>query len=564
MRGARTSLLLAMAIAAVMLFARLGQLPLRDPDEGRNAEVAREMAEAGAWLTPTYNGLVYLDKPAFYFKAVAISFRVFGESEWAARLPSALFAVGILAMVFRFCRKEYDELTARLAIIVVASTPSFFALARHVIFDMTLAFFMVGAIFAGYLAEATEGSRRRNWYLLAAVSAGAGTLVKGPVGFLVPAFVLSVFNIVDRRSGCWKRLFHPLNFLVFFGVTLPWFFGLSHQHPDFPRYGLIEESFNRFTTGSFSRKAPFYYYGLVVLGGLFAWSVLLPEAARSAWRARARWSRADRLLIVWAIVVVVFFSISKSKLPHYILTALVALGILTARLFAEAFRNREGAAAQVVLRSLVFLVILSAAVAAFLVVNIAMPGAALTIFKIKSKEFGRIALAFPSAAIMMILLCGVAFAGRWLRDVRLAFAAFLVIPLSLLTIGFHGLVTYSEASSSRELARRIPSLPAGTEVVCLQCFPCGLPFYLKRPVTVISASGQELTSNYILYSLRHSATWPPTIVPLADEEKWLASRRHAVFIIANDRRKPALYALATRRNQTVVELTPGWWGLFLS
>ena len=165
MRGARTSLLLAMAIAAVMLFARLGQLPLRDPDEGRNAEVAREMAEAGAWLTPTYNGLVYLDKPAFYFKTVAISFRVFGESEWAARLPSALFAVGILAMTFRFCRKEYDELTARLAIIVVASTPSFFALARHVIFDMTLAFFVSGAIFAGYFAEAIEGSRRRNWYL---------------------------------------------------------------------------------------------------------------------------------------------------------------------------------------------------------------------------------------------------------------------------------------------------------------------------------------------------------------------------------------------------------------
>jgi len=262
--------------------------------------------------------------------------------------------------------------------------------------------------------------------------------------------------------------------------------------------------------------------------------------------------------------VVVFFSISKSKLPHYILTALVALGILTARLFAEAFRNREGAAAQVVLRSLVLLVILSAAVAAFLVVNIAMPGAALTIFKIKSKEFGRVALAFPSAAIMMILLCGVAFAGRWLRDVRLAFAAFLVIPLSLLTIGFHGLVTYSEASSSRELVRRIPPLPAGTEVVCLQCFPCGLPFYLKRPVTVISATGQELTSNYILYSLRHLATWPSAIVPLANKEKWLASREHAVFIIANDHTKPDLYALATRRNQMVVALTPGWWGLFLS
>src|SRR5438445_12562549 len=102
---------------------------------------------------------------------------------------------------------------------------------------------------------------------------------------------------------------------------------------------------------------------------------------------------------------------------------------------------------------------------------------------------------------MMILLCVVAFAGRWLHDVRLAFAAFLVIPLSLLTIGFHGLVTYSEASLSRELVRRIPPLPAGAEVVCLQCFSCGLPFYLQRPVSLISATGAALPCNYILYSL---------------------------------------------------------------
>ena len=97
-RNTDRSLLLAFALAAVMVFARLGELPLRDPDEGRNTEVAREMHLAGAWLTPTYNGLVYLDKPSFFFKCVSLSLGAFGENETAARLPSALAALGILIM----------------------------------------------------------------------------------------------------------------------------------------------------------------------------------------------------------------------------------------------------------------------------------------------------------------------------------------------------------------------------------------------------------------------------------------------------------------------------------
>src|SRR4051812_1190804 len=166
-----------------MIFGRLGDLPLRDPDEGRNAEIAREMLATGEWLTPTYNGLVYLDKPAFFFRAVALAFSIFGENEFAARLPSALAACGILLMVYRFCRRDYDSETAALAVVVVATTPLFFAMARHVMSDMILAFFVCGAICSGYIAEQHEAARRRNWYLLAAAAAGFATLVKGPVGF---------------------------------------------------------------------------------------------------------------------------------------------------------------------------------------------------------------------------------------------------------------------------------------------------------------------------------------------------------------------------------------------
>jgi len=345
---------LALAVVWFALCFRLGHLPLISPDEGRNAEVAREMKESGAWLVPTYDGVDYLDKPAFYFKAVALSLAAFGDNETAARIPSAAFGLGLVGLVFAFCRKVYGTRSGLLAAIVVASTPLFVMNARTVIFDIALAFFVCGAIFAGWLAEEAEGKTRRNWYLLGAAAAGLATLVKGPVGFLIPALVLLVFNRVEGRRGVWKRLLSPLNLLVFFGITLPWFVGLCLAHPDFLHYGLVEESFHRFTTSkTFHRSEPFYFYLVIVAGTFFPWSLLLPEASLATWRERWARHRADRLCLIWSVVVVVFFSISQSKLPGYILSVTVATGILVARIFDAALADPGGRTARLAGRAMV-------------------------------------------------------------------------------------------------------------------------------------------------------------------------------------------------------------------
>jgi len=118
--------------------AGLGHLPLLAPDEGRNAEVGREMSASGAWLVPTYNGVDYLDKPAFYFKTVALSLALFGNNETAARLPSAIFGVALAGMVFLFCRKVHGTRCGLMAAIIAASMPLFLAYARTVIFDIVL------------------------------------------------------------------------------------------------------------------------------------------------------------------------------------------------------------------------------------------------------------------------------------------------------------------------------------------------------------------------------------------------------------------------------------------
>jgi len=521
------------------------------------------MEARGEWLVPTYDGLPYLDKPAFYFRLVGISMAALGENETAARLPGALAALGVLALVYAFARRSYGERAAALAVLVVGTTPLVIAFARIVIFDMMLALFVVAAVFAGYVAEEKAGAARTRWYLLGAACAGIGTLVKGPVGFLLPALVLAGFHLLDRHLGAIRRLFAPLNLVVFLAIVLPWFFGVAQRRPDFPYYGLVEESLHRFTSPQFHRSAPFWYYVPVIAGVFFPWTILLPESAVAAWRARARWTRADRLLVAWVLVAVVFFSLSQSKLPGYVLTAVVALGVLVARVLDLAFAHPEGRARRLVIRGAI-------ALAAIAVLGAALLGAARTVeggfpalLHLGGGDIQRLGAATAPLLWMLAILALAAAVAGWRRDARIACAAFALPPLLLLTVAFGGARAYAEASSARPLARRLPALPPATEVACLQCFPNGLPFYLRRTVIVITRDGSETTSNYVVFMLKRTTPWPDQVVPVSALASWLAARRAPVYLLADAGGRARLDSIAAPRGASVTQLTDGWWGVLL-
>lgn len=559
----RVVTLLAAAVGIALLFARLGDLPLIQPDEGRNAEIAREMRQNGAWIVPTYNGLAYLDKPAFYFKAVALSLSAFGQNETAARLPSALFALGLLTLLYAFLRREHDERSAALAVLVTASAPLFLAFGRMVIFDMALAFFVTGAILASYRAEKSRGVARHAWWSAGALSAGLAVLVKGPVGFIVPSLVMLAFFAIEREWGAMRRFFSPLNLLIFFGVVLPWFLAVSARRPDFPHYGLVEETFRRYTTGAFHRTAPWYYYAPVSLAVLFPWSMLFFEGIPRVLIRWQRLARADRLFAVWAVVVVLFFSTSQSKLPGYILSGAVAAAVLVGRLFAVAWDRRRGPATGVVVRGAIVLAIVSAALAVLGGLQAAHPGSLQRAFHIRSREFDRLGSIFLPAAISLGAVALASAGAAAARRTPVAFAAFLLFPLTLLTVSFGGLVDYARASSSRSLAACIPALPADTVLACLECYPNGLSFYMGRTLTVITKDGRELTSNYVLYTLRKPGTWPKGVARLSDRDRWLATQSQPVYLLAGSRRRDSLEAIATARGGSLTELTPAWYGALI-
>ena len=279
--------LLAWVVAAGCIFIGLGSPPLMDPDEGRNTEVAREMKAARSFLVPLYNGMPYLDKPALYFDAVAASLGVFGENETAARLPSALFGALTLVLVWLFCRRVYGTRTASMAVVVVGTTPLFIGFSRIVIFDMALTFFVCAALLAGFVAlEKREEPGAGRWHVLTVLAAALATLVKGPVGFLLPLLGLVVYSRVAGVKGG-RRFFSPLHLLVFFVPVLAWFVALSLQRPDLPYYGLVKESLARFTSSAeFHRGAPIYYYIPLIAGVFLPWSLLLPEMILRGWQRR--------------------------------------------------------------------------------------------------------------------------------------------------------------------------------------------------------------------------------------------------------------------------------------
>jgi 4-amino-4-deoxy-L-arabinose transferase-like glycosyltransferase len=556
--------ILAFILSAFMIFAGLGRPSLMHPDEERNAEVAREMWQAGAWLIPTYDYLPYLDKPSFFFKTVGLSFSLFGESSTAARLPSAVFGFALVVMLFCFCRCAYDARSAVATVLVVGTSPLYVAFCRLVIFDMILSFFLCGAILAGYIAEEKEGRSRSHWYLLGAASSAIATLIKGPVGFILPLLVLSVFHWLDRCRGAWKRVLAPWNVVIFFAITLPWFLGVTYQYRDFAYYGIIEESFHRYTTAVFRRTGPIYYYIPWILGGCFAWSLLLPESTIAAWRSRSRWTRPDRLFIVWSVIAFLFFTVSRSKRPDYILTVVVALGALTARVFSLALDSDHRRATATVMRGTTGLAWVGTLMASLL----------LTAHGI-AELLGHLAgttregtrwlekTVYSPAICVLIIVTTLAIVARRRRDVRLALVAFVLLPIGTAAVMGDGLERYADMRSTQALANRIPPLPPQTEVACFECLPTGLPLYLKRSVTVITNDGKELSSNYLLFMLRKTRSWPSPLVPVSGLDRWLDARHRPIYLIIRANGHEATNTVVSRGGGAPTELAPGWWGALL-
>ncbi|MBI5168657.1 MAG: glycosyltransferase family 39 protein [Candidatus Eisenbacteria bacterium] len=332
-------------LAASFAFSLLLALafPLIDPDEGRNAEVAREMAANGDVVIPHLAGLPYLDKPPALFAAAAACIRVLGPTPLAARLPAMLASLAALLLLARAARRLEGDTHAVTAVALTASAPLFAVLSAYVIFDMPLAA-CVTAVWTLLAIEWEHGpSSPRRTAMFAAVT--LGVLLKGPVmlAWVLGGSVVSALLARDRAPLRWLAWWP--GWMLVFGVAGGWFALALRRHPEYARYAFLEESLERMTSGSFKREQPAWFVPAVLAGGALPWSLATPW-----WRARgAATSKGSRAALGFLVFAAVFFTVSRSKLVTYLLPAIPAMAWLAAAAWRASGRRVRPLAAALAL-----------------------------------------------------------------------------------------------------------------------------------------------------------------------------------------------------------------------
>ena len=298
-------------VGLVLFFYRLGAPGLMDPDEGRYAEIAREFFVRGDWLIPHLNLLPYLEKPPLVYWLTALGFKVFGFTEAAARLPSAVSALGGVFLAYGLGRAWWGPGPGVLGALVLASAAGYVALGRILTMDMTFALYLNLGIGLGYLALSRGQARLWPWAYLALALA---VLTKGPVALVLAGLSWGLWVMVSRRT--WRSFVQPWSWALLALIILPWFVYVQWVYPEFFRFFILEQHLGRFLTPAIHPE-PLYYYVPVLLGLLLPWTWLLPWTLA----AGGRWRDPDyRFLVIWAAVIVVFFSLSRGKLVPYILS----------------------------------------------------------------------------------------------------------------------------------------------------------------------------------------------------------------------------------------------------
>ena len=320
-------------VFALVWFANLDVRALQHPDEGRYAEIAREMLATGDWVMPRLDGIRYFEKPPLQYWLTAASFKAFDVDEWTARLPCAI--AGFLTVLFvAYVGAIVASPAAGIyAGVTLAGSLWLFGISHLVTLDALLTFWLTLSLGAFLLAQHVRASpaSARRWILLAWAAAAGGVLTKGLIALLIPFCALIIHTLVTRDLAPWKRLHPRSGLLVLLVLAAPWFVLVSLRAPEFARFFFIHEHFERFLTTEHRRTGQWWYFVPMFVVGFLPWTGFFLWRLRRAWLAPYRdaggfaWAK---FCLVWAAFVFVFFSASGSKLPSYILPMFPAAALV--------------------------------------------------------------------------------------------------------------------------------------------------------------------------------------------------------------------------------------------
>ncbi len=471
--------ILWIALAAVW-FGTLDQRALVRPDEGRYAEIPREMVASGDWLTPRLNDFKYFEKPALQYWATATGYTLFGIDEWTARLWPALTGFLCIVLAWWTGQRLWGPMAGHLAAAILASSLLFVVLGHLITLDMGLSFFLQVAWTGFLFAQQGERGASRRWMLLAWAGLALAVLSKGLVALVLVGAALLGYTLLNRDLSPWKKLVPVSGLLLFLAIAAPWFVAVSLANPEFPQFFFIHEHFDRFLTEVHRRDEPAWYFLAVYALGALPWTLLLLHALLKSWGQQVAGSfNPERFLLLWIVATFAFFSVSSSKMAPYILPVFPALALLGGRHIASLSRRAW----------LIHLAVLAVAAVVALataprVLNLAGESYSPAMLQgVLNWLLGAAALSLASIVLATWLV--------W-KYRNAAAATVLAIGGCLSTsAGLLGHDHLSTFSSARSLAAQaLPRLQPDRPFYSVDYYEQTLPFYIQRTLTMVQTQNE--------------------------------------------------------------------------
>ncbi|MFA6147679.1 MAG: glycosyltransferase family 39 protein [bacterium] len=474
----RRAIALFFLSVAVLYYAGLGTLPLLEPDEGRYAEIPREMLARGDFVTPHLNGVVYLEKPPLFYWGNALSFSLFGENEFAARFFTATVSIAGVLLTWWMGTVLAGPRAGLFSAMVLSTSLFPYIIGRINTLDMTLAVAMIVAIFPAFLY--LSGKRESRWFLvLSYAGAALAFLAKGLIGIVFPAAILLLWMLLSRRHREIGKAISLPGIALFLAIALPWVVLVQQANPDFLWFFFVREHFLRFTTKMHRRFQPFWFFLPVVIGGLLPWLAFARRAVRAAWDARETYMAAEdrRFLACWVLFIFLFFSFSNSKLVTYAAPLFPPLAVLFGRAL-DLWADREDGSVRC-RAPLAMAAILSAGI---------------LLFPPFTKHAVEPSRWVPLCALpvgMLLAWGAMPLFVRRLSAERVVYLSFLLLALFLTSLARPAAEYLGNYKSVKNLSSVLnASLREGDVVAQYRMYRQGLPFYTKRRCVLVNEVGE--------------------------------------------------------------------------